>query len=63
MTRSYLDLEPEEYMLVDPTMLSPEELREFSYILWACFSEDEQIMAWREQQVLPLLKTEDADGR
>jgi len=51
------ELEPEQYMAVDLSTLSQEEIDELAYFLWGMFHDHDELMAWRQTVLLPLVTT------
>jgi len=57
--------DPEEYLKMDLDSLSTPELKELSFYLWYKFPEDEKMMDFRDNKVMPRLQDaseEDEDG-
>ena len=51
------ELEPEQYMATDLSTLSQEEIDELAYFLWGMFHYHDELMAWRQTVLLPLVTT------
>jgi len=47
---------PDEIKDLAVNQLTPEDLQELAYYLWCCLAEDESLMIWREQRLLPLVR-------
>ena len=48
------NLKPDEYKSLDLASLSQKEIDKLSYFLWCVYSHDNELMAWREKEIIPL---------
>jgi len=49
------DLEPEEYLSLDLSCMSPDDLHDLAYFVWCCYDDDVVLMEWREKLLLPYI--------
>ena len=54
----FYQLEIEDFPKLDLTSLPDDELRELSYFVWAIYQENEGLMTWRRERLLPLIRVE-----
>ncbi len=50
------DLEPEQYKALPLEQMPAEDLAELAYFLWCVYPDLEDLMVWREQRLLPLVR-------
>jgi hypothetical protein len=50
-------LEPKEFMKLDITSMSSNEVRELAYFIWCVYgdSEETELLSWRKEKLLPAL--------
>ena len=51
------ELTPEQFKSLPVGQMEAADLRELAYYLWCCHAEDEDLMIWREQRLLPLVRS------
>ncbi len=55
----FFHLEPEEFPQLDLAIYSDAALREMAYFIWSMYPEDDGLMIWRKEKVLPLVLIDD----
>lgn len=57
MDETFYTLEPEQFEALALDSYNQSSLQEMAYFLWNVYPEDLNLMAWRKEKLLPLLKT------
>lgn len=53
---TFYTLEPEQFPALALDSYQPESLREMAYFLWNMYPDNSELMTWRKEKLLPVLK-------
>jgi hypothetical protein len=56
LCEQYYDKAPEELMALDLGTLSPAEIKEMAYFIWAVYQDEPELLEFRTSKLLPILQ-------
>ncbi len=58
---NFYELEPKQFLSLDLTLYSSDELQEIAYFIWTVHSAFEFLMTWRKEKLIPLIMIDTLD--